>query len=74
VNTEVSGFGGDSSVQVGFAGGVGVERHISPTWSGRVEALFVDVPTQSYNNGSFVTGGGSHNYVLRAALNYHWHR
>jgi outer membrane immunogenic protein len=72
VKTAVTGLGNDSSLQVGFAGGFGIEKRFSPAWSGRAEALFVDVPTRSYNNGTFVTGGGSHNYVLRAAVNYHW--
>jgi outer membrane immunogenic protein len=72
VDTGVVGFGTDSAVQAGFAGGFGVERYFSPAWSGRIEGLFVDVPTRRYNNGTFATGGGSHDYVLRAAANYHW--
>jgi outer membrane immunogenic protein len=72
VKTAVIGVGNDSSTQAGFAGGFGIEKRFSPAWSGRAEALFVDVPTRAYNNGGFVTGGGSHNYILRAAINYHW--
>ena len=72
VETAVTGFGSDSAVQPGFVGGFGVERRFAPAWSGRLEALFIDVPKQRYNNGAFVTGGGSHNYALRGALNYHW--
>ena len=75
VETAVIGTGSDSSVRAGFAGGFGVEKRFSQAWSGRLEALFVDVPKHTYNNGGFVTGGGSHNYAVRAAVNYHgWAR
>jgi outer membrane immunogenic protein len=72
VETAVVGFGSDSAVRAGFTGGFGVENRFAPAWSGRIEALFVDVPTRRYNNGVFVTGGGSHNYMLRAGANYHF--
>ena len=72
VETAVSGFGSDSSVEAGFAGGFGVEKRFSPAWSGRLEALFVDVPKRRYTNGTFTTGGGSQNYAVRGAVNYHW--
>jgi outer membrane immunogenic protein len=71
VETAVTGFGSDSAVRAGFTGGFGVEKRFAPSWSGRLEALFVDVPIRRYNNGTFITSGGSHNYVVRAGLNYH---
>ncbi len=70
VKTAVFGVGSDSAVLASFVGGFGVERRFSSKWSGRLEALFVDVPRRNYNNGGFITNGGSHNYVVRAGLNY----
>ena len=70
VETAVFGVGAASAVRTGFAGGLGVERRFSPQWSGRLETLLVDVPRRSYNNGGFITNGGSHNYIVRGALNY----
>ncbi|MEX0589632.1 MAG: outer membrane beta-barrel protein [Xanthobacteraceae bacterium] len=71
VETAVVGSGADAATRAGLTAGVGIESKFSPNWSGRLEALFVDVPRRAYNNGGFVTGGGSHNYVIRAGISYH---
>jgi outer membrane immunogenic protein len=70
VKTSVTPFGSDSAVKTGVAGGAGLEWRFMPHWSARLEGLFVDVPRQNYNNGTFVTNGGSHNYLIRGGLNY----
>ncbi len=72
VNTGVTPFGSNSATRAGFAGGFGIERWFAPNWTGKVEALFIDVPNRTYNNGGFLTGGGSDNYTVRAGINYHF--
>jgi outer membrane immunogenic protein len=63
--------GSADKVQAGVAVGVGLEAVLwSPQWRGRIEYLYVDVPTDSYFIGAARFDGGSDNHIGRVALNY----
>ena len=70
--TELTGIGSASDYEPGFIIGAGAERWISERWTGRVEALYVDVPKDSQNVGGVTTSGGSDNLILRLGASLHF--
>lgn len=70
VEAQVTGGGSASTNLAGATFGVGVEMMFAPHWSGRVEALYMSVPVHSFNVLGGPVVGGSHNYTVRAGVNY----
>ncbi len=67
----VTGAGSGSQTAAGFTAGFGIETMLSPSWSGRLEALFADVPKQRLVLGGVPAVGGSQNFIVRAGISYH---
>ena len=62
-----------SKVVAGVTGGFGVEMMFAPNWSARAEALFTDVPKETFNVVGGPVVGGSYNYTVRGGVNYWFH-
>ena len=69
--TTLVGFGSASNTVTGVTAGIGIETMLSRNWSGRLEALFADVPKQRLIVGGVPTVGGSQNFIVRAGFSYH---
>jgi outer membrane immunogenic protein len=61
----------NSHTQVGWTGGVGVERMILPHWTVKAEVLYVDLGSTNYNDNSTYNLRFSHEFVMgKVGLNY----
>jgi outer membrane immunogenic protein len=60
----------ESKTLVGWTGGVGMEVGFTPSWSAKVEYLYMDLGSRAYT----ITGvdNGLHTNFLRLGLNYHF--
>ena len=60
----------ESKTLVGWTGGVGMEVGFTPSWSAKVEYLYMDLGSRTYT----ITGvdNGLHASFLRLGLNYHF--
>ena len=60
----------ESKTLVGWTGGVGMEVGFTPSWSAKVEYLYMDLGSRAYT----ITGvdNGLHGNYLRLGLNYHF--
>jgi outer membrane immunogenic protein len=70
VEAQVTGGGSGSNTVTGGVVGFGVEAMFTPHWTGRLEALYMNVPTQTFTILGGPVVGGSHNYTVRAGVNY----
>jgi outer membrane immunogenic protein len=70
VETALTGGGSGSATIAGPAFGFGIETMFAPHWTGRVEALYMGVPLHTFNILGGPVVGGSHNYTVRAGVNY----
>lgn len=68
----LAGLGSTTDYEPGFMVGGGVEKWLSDTMTGRLEAFYVDVPKSRQNVGGVTVSGGSQNAILRAAVNLHF--
>jgi len=73
VSTSVTGGGSASGTATGFAGGGGIEYMLTPNWTVAGEALYVNVPKQTYTMTGGPVIGGSDNWVARVKINYLFH-
>jgi outer membrane immunogenic protein len=74
VETSLVGTPGSQSATVaGATVGFGVETMLTPNWTARVEALYIDVPKHRFLVGLVPVEAGSNNYTVRAGLNYLFH-
>ncbi len=69
-NAKLDGVGSDSSVQTGFAGGVGVDADILGNFFTRAEYLYVDVPNENSTISGTTISGGSGNNIIRLGVGY----
>ena len=60
----------ESKTLVGWTGGVGMEVGFTPSWSAKVEYLYMDLGSRAYT----ITGGdnGLQSSYLRLGVNYHF--
>ena len=68
----LTGVGSKTDYEPGFMVGGGVEKWLSDTMTGRLEAFYVDVPKSRRTVGGATVAGGSQNVILRAAINFHF--
>lgn len=67
-----TGAGSSHAFEPGLMVGGGAERFLWDHVTGRVEAYYVDAPTESHSIGTTTTSGGSQNLILRAGLSLHF--
>lgn len=70
VISKAPGQGDDERLQPGVAAGAGIDSFITGNWVGRLEYLFVDVPTESTTLGTTTVSSGSSNHIFRLGFNY----
>jgi len=60
----------ETKTEPGWAGGIGAEYGFTPSWSAKVEYLYMDLASRSFS----ITGAdnGLHANMLRFGLNYHF--
>ena len=87
-STGFSGSGGISTTRTGYTIGGGVEKFVASRWGAKIEYLYYDLGTVSYNNGALTTylnGTTTINFInnssssvrfngnlVRAGLNFHF--
>lgn len=71
-DTDITGVGSSSDFEPGLMLGGGAERFIWGNIAGRVEAYYVDAPTEVQITGGTVSSGGSQNVIFRAGLSLHF--
>ena len=66
---ELSGLS-ETKTHIGWAGGLGMEVGLTPSWSARVEYLYMDLGSRAFS----ITGGdnGLQASMLRFGVNYHF--
>ncbi len=70
--TTLTGVGQSSGLEPGLMLGAGAERFLGDNVTGRVEAYYVDTPTETRNTGGTPTSHGSQNVIFRAGLSLHF--
>ncbi len=71
-HSTVAGSGSSTDFEPGLMLGAGAERFLWENISGRVEAYYVDAPTELRNIGPTPTADGSENLIFRAGLSLHF--
>ena len=70
--TTLTGVGSASEFEPGLMMGAGAERFLWENVTGRVEAYYVDTPTETRIINTTPTANGSQNVVFRAGLSLHF--
>jgi outer membrane immunogenic protein len=60
----------ETTTQVGWTGGLGVEVGLNPNWSAKAEYLYMDLANRSYTLTG--TDNGLESSLLRLGINYHF--
>lgn len=60
----------DSQTRVGWTAGAGIEKKFTQNWSAKLEYIYIDLGTKTYNSGVNAVDVSFRDQIVRAGINY----